>query len=110
MEGGSPGACLTARHSLWKRRRRRTHRESGEGVSGHSLTSGEKLWFVNETNRFPIPVATQQDGIVLLSRGYRSGPYMAIRPGGKGNVAATHVVWKVPTGLRIFRRSCSTTG
>jgi len=70
----------------------------GEGVSGHSLTNGEKLWYINETNRFPIPVATQQDGIILLSRGYRSGPYMAIRPGGKGDVASSHVVWKVPTG------------
>jgi outer membrane protein assembly factor BamB len=56
------------------------------------------LWYVNEANRFPIPVATQQDGIIFLSRGYRSGPYMAIRPGGKGDVAATHMVWKVPTG------------
>lgn len=71
---------------------------SGEGVSGHNLTNGEKLWYINETNRFPIPVATQQDGIIFLSRGYRSGPYMAIRPGGKGDVASSHVVWKVPTG------------
>jgi len=71
---------------------------SGEGVSGHSLSNGELLWYINETNRFPIPVATQQDGIIFLSRGYRSGPYMAIRPGGKGNVEASHVVWKVPTG------------
>ena len=71
---------------------------SGEGVAGHSLTNGERLWFINETNRFPIPVASQQDGIIFLSRGYRSGPYMAIRPGGKGNVEATHVVWKIPTG------------
>jgi len=70
----------------------------GEGISGHNVASGEKLWYINETNRFPIPVATQQDGMILLSRGYRSGPYMAIRPGGKGDVASTHVVWKVPTG------------
>ena len=71
---------------------------SGDGISGHSMTNGEMLWYINETNRFPIPVATQQDGIVFLSRGYRSGPYMAIRPGGKGNVESSHVVWKNPTG------------
>ena len=71
---------------------------SGEGISAHSLSNGEKLWYINETNRFPIPVATQQDGIIFLSRGYRSGPYMAIRPGGKGDVESTHVLWKVPTG------------
>ena len=83
MEGPS-GAELIVNHA--------------DGISGHSLTSGEKLWYIDETNRFPIPVATQQDGIIFLSRGYRSGPYMAIRPGGKGDVASTHVVWKVPTG------------
>jgi outer membrane protein assembly factor BamB len=71
---------------------------SGEGISAHSLSNGEKLWYINETNRFPIPVATQHDGIIFLSRGYRSGPYMAIRPGGKGDVASSHVLWKVPTG------------
>ena len=33
-----------------------------------------------------------------MSRGYRSGPYMAIRPGGRGDITASHVVWEVPTG------------
>jgi outer membrane protein assembly factor BamB len=71
---------------------------SSEGMAGHSITNGERLWYITETNRFPIPVATQKDGIIFTSRGYRSGPYMAIRPGGKGDVAASHVVWKVETG------------
>jgi outer membrane protein assembly factor BamB len=38
------------------------------------------------------------DGIIYASRGYRSGPYMAIRPGGRGDVSASHVAWTVPTG------------
>ena len=33
-----------------------------------------------------------------MTRGYRSGPYMAMRPGGRGDVAASHVVWEVQTG------------
>ena len=33
-----------------------------------------------------------------MTRGYRSGPYMAIRPGGRGDISASHVVWEVPTG------------
>ena len=33
-----------------------------------------------------------------MSRGYRSGPYMAIRPGGRGDISASHVVWQVSTG------------
>ena len=38
------------------------------------------------------------DGVIYLSRGYRSGPYAAIRPGGRGDISKTHVVWHVPTG------------
>ena len=38
------------------------------------------------------------EGIIYLSRGYRSGPYAAIRPGGRGDISKTHVVWHVPTG------------
>ncbi|HEX4997723.1 MAG TPA: PQQ-binding-like beta-propeller repeat protein, partial [Terriglobia bacterium] len=71
---------------------------SSEGISGHSLKTGEELWYIREMNRFPIPVATENDGLILTSRGYRSGPFMAIRPGGKGDVSKSHVVWKVETG------------
>ena len=38
------------------------------------------------------------DGVIYASRGYRSGPYMAIKPGGRGDVTSTHVVWRVATG------------
>jgi len=71
---------------------------SSEGLAGHSISTGERLWFISETNRFPIPSAVQHDGIIYTSRGYRSGPFMAIRPGGKGDVAKSHVLWKVDTG------------
>lgn len=71
---------------------------SSEGLAGHSIVNGERLWFITEANRYPIPSAVQHEGIIYTSRGYRSGPFMAIRPGGKGDVAKTHVLWKVETG------------
>jgi len=45
-----------------------------------------------------VPSAVFHDGIIYTSRGYRSGPYMAIRPGGRGDISSTHVLWTVPTG------------
>jgi outer membrane protein assembly factor BamB len=33
-----------------------------------------------------------------MSRGYRSGPYMAVRTGGRGDVNESHLVWQTPTG------------
>ena len=71
---------------------------SSDGVSGHNVATGELLWHVQETNRFPIPMAVFHEGMIYTSRGYRSGPYMAIRPGGKGDVSKSHVTWRVDTG------------
>jgi outer membrane protein assembly factor BamB len=71
---------------------------SSRGVEGFDATTGEPLWHVLEDNRFPIPMPVHHEGMLYLSRGYRSSPYMALRLGGKGDVTSSHVVWKSPTG------------
>jgi outer membrane protein assembly factor BamB len=71
---------------------------SSEGVQCYDPATGEALWHFDEPVRFGIPVAMHHQGVIYLSRGYRSGPYAAIRPGGRGDIAKTHVVWHVPTG------------
>jgi outer membrane protein assembly factor BamB len=71
---------------------------TSEGVEAHNPDTGERLWHVAESNRFPIPVPSPHQGTLYLSRGYRSGPYMAIKTGGRGDVTKTHVAWHVPTG------------
>jgi outer membrane protein assembly factor BamB len=71
---------------------------SSVGVSGHDFSTGARLWQFEEANRFPIPTPVFHDGVIYLSRGYRSSPFMAIRPDGTGNVGASNVVWRVPSG------------
>jgi len=71
---------------------------SSEGISGHSAATGQLLWHIQEQNRFPIPMPVFHEGLIYTSRGYRSGPYMAIRPGGKGDVSRSHVLWRTDTG------------
>ena len=71
---------------------------SSVGVESFDPNTGKSLWTYPEVNRFPIPVSMVDNGILFLSRGYRSSPYMAIRLGGKGDITNTHVVWRVPTG------------
>ena len=71
---------------------------SSAGVESFDPATGESLWTYPEVNRFPIPVAMVDGGILYLSRGYRSSPYMAIRLGGRGDITGTHVAWRVPTG------------
>jgi outer membrane protein assembly factor BamB len=71
---------------------------SSVGVSGHDVVTGERLWHIEEANRFPIPMPLFQGGLIYTSRGYRSSPFMAVRPGGRGNVATSHVAWRAPSG------------
>ena len=71
---------------------------SSTGVESFNPSTGASLWHYPEINRFPIPVAMEDQGVLYLSRGYRSSPYMAIRLGGKGDITGSHVAWRVPTG------------
>jgi outer membrane protein assembly factor BamB len=71
---------------------------SSERLDAYDARTGAPLWHLGDANRFPVPSAVFHDGVIYTSRGYRSGPYMAIRPGGRGDVGATHVIWSVPTG------------
>jgi outer membrane protein assembly factor BamB len=71
---------------------------SNSGVESFDPATGQSLWTYPEVNRFPIPVAMVDNGMLYLSRGYRSSPFMAIRLGGRGDITSTHVAWRVPTG------------
>jgi outer membrane protein assembly factor BamB len=71
---------------------------SSERIDAYDPRTGAFLWHAGGANRFPIPSPVAHDGLIYASRGYRSGPYLAIRPGGRRDVSSTHVVWQVPTG------------
>ncbi len=67
-------------------------------VDAYDPASGELLWHLGSPRQTPVPSAVSHDGLVFLSRGYRNSDYMAIRSGGRGDVSATHVEWRAPSG------------
>ena len=71
---------------------------SSERVDAYNARTGELLWYTGSTNRFPVPSPVFHEGVIYMSRGYRSSPYMALRPGGRGDVSKTHVIWENTTG------------
>jgi outer membrane protein assembly factor BamB len=71
---------------------------SSERVDAYDPRTGAPLWHTGGVNRFPVPSPVFHDGVIYMSRGYRSSPYMAIRPGGRGDITKSHVVWESPTG------------
>jgi outer membrane protein assembly factor BamB len=71
---------------------------SSERIDVYDPRTGQLLWFAGAPRQTPIPSAVFHDGRIYLSRGYRNSDYMAIRPGGRGDVTATHVEWQAPAG------------
>src|SRR6266542_3053831 len=54
---------------------------STERLEAYDPRTGELRWHAGGPHRFAIPVPTFDGAVLYASRGYRSGPYMAIRPG-----------------------------
>jgi outer membrane protein assembly factor BamB len=58
---------------------------------------GKELWTVSGLTFEVIPTPVVGHDLVFCSSG-RAGPTIAIRPGGSGDVTATHVAWSTPKG------------
>ena len=71
---------------------------SNRRIEALDPSTGTLRWHAGEQNRVPVGMPVYDDGVLYASRGYASGPYMAIRLGGRGDVSETHVSWRVPTG------------
>jgi outer membrane protein assembly factor BamB len=66
-------------------------------VTAYDPATGKLLWWVNGTTMEVTPTPAVGRGLVFCSSG-RQGPTLAIRPGGAGDVTATHVAWQTPRG------------
>jgi outer membrane protein assembly factor BamB len=71
---------------------------SNPRIDAYDPETGQLLWHADDHCRVPIPMPVSANGVLYASRGSESGPFMAIRPGGKGDVSQTHVLWRIPTG------------
>jgi outer membrane protein assembly factor BamB len=71
---------------------------SSARIDAYDPATGVALWYTGSERQTPIPSAVFHDGRIFLSRGYRNSDVLAIRPGGRGDVTATHVDWTAPNG------------
>ena len=66
-------------------------------VQAYNPDTGAELWSCNGPTFEVIPTPVVGDGLVFCSSG-RAGPTLAIRPGGRGDVSASHLAWSTPRG------------
>jgi outer membrane protein assembly factor BamB len=71
---------------------------SSQRIDAYDPVTGKLLWYTGSERQTPIPSAVFHGGHIYLSRGYRNSDYMAIRPGGSGDVTKTHIEWQAASG------------
>jgi outer membrane protein assembly factor BamB len=65
-------------------------------VFAYDPATGKELWHVNYSPGFSnVPRPVFGNGLLYICTGYMKPQLWAIRPGGKGDVTKTNVVWKV---------------
>jgi outer membrane protein assembly factor BamB len=68
-------------------------------VLGFNPDTGEKLWWAEGVHRYVCPSVVSHDGIVsVLGGGHTS---LAVRAGGRGDVTATHTLWRLEKGSNV---------
>ncbi len=64
-------------------------------VYGFDPVDGKELWYVDSVGGHISSTPFSQNGIVYVTNASMGGKNaMAVRPGGKGDVTKTHIVWK----------------
>ncbi len=69
---------------------------STERIDAYDPATGEALWHAGSWRQTPIPSPVFHDGLIYMSRGYRNSDYLAIVPGGRGDVTESHIKWRAP--------------
>jgi outer membrane protein assembly factor BamB len=70
---------------------------SQQRVHAYDPDGGKELWRCAGNLYEVIPTPVVGYGMLFCSSG-RAGPTLAIRPGGRGDVSSSHVVWSSPRG------------
>ena len=74
----------------------------GDAVTGHDLNTGKELWradALNPTNdlAYRIVASPVVHGELIIAPS-RERPMLAMRPGGRGNVEKSHILWSFQNG------------
>jgi outer membrane protein assembly factor BamB len=66
-------------------------------VVAYEPSSGRELWKARGTSIESIPMIISGGGLLYSASG-RNGPLFALRPGGRGDISESHIVWRLERG------------
>jgi outer membrane protein assembly factor BamB len=64
-----------------------------ETVKGYDPTTGKELWSLHGPTQEVVPTLVIGNDMIYSASG-RNGPILSLRPGGKGDVSRTHLIWR----------------
>jgi len=70
---------------------------SSRRIDAYDPETGKVLWYCSGNTVEVIPTPAVGHGMIYCCSG-RAGPTIAVRPGGSGDVTASHVAWTTPKG------------
>ena len=69
-------------------------------ILGFDPNKGERLWHCDAIQDYVVPCVVEEKGLLYCSGG-RSNMTFVIRPGGRGDVSESHLVWEQPRGANV---------
>jgi len=71
---------------------------SSERIDAYDPSNGTLLWYAGKWRQTPVPTPVFHNGTLFLSRGYRNSDFLALLPGGKGDVTSQNILWRSSGG------------
>lgn len=71
----------------------------GDRVQAHDVATGERIWSVYSQGEGVTPSPVLGEGLIFTSSGFEDPTIRAIRPGGRGDVTDSHIVWEQKRGV-----------
>jgi outer membrane protein assembly factor BamB len=75
---------------------------AGDVVQGHDLETGELVWTVHSQGEGVTPSIVLGDELIYSCSGFEDPTIRVVRPGGEGDVTATHVAWERKQGVPML--------
>src|SRR5205085_9361961 len=70
--------------------------QGANAAYGYDPLTGDEFWRVEErTSHSAGTRPLMADGLIFFPTGWSQGQLLAVKPGGRGDVTATHIAWRV---------------
>jgi outer membrane protein assembly factor BamB len=72
-----------------------------DAVCAYEPKTGQEIWQVEYDGYSVVPRPVFGHGLIFVSSGFDAPSLLAVRPDGKGDVSATHVVWRTKLSVSL---------